>query len=435
MAWELKMDKKLDEERGKRMAKLKEEMSKKKELIPLSQTTLDLILGGDSDSLGIYPNDIVNLVGDSGSGKTAVATQMIYEISGYINAGLSEEYSSATHLVLDGENGNKFSTEKMFGFSLNTKTDVKTIEGVFSELMLAFKANTTKNKGKITGKNLNIIVIDSLDSFASEATLKQGEDRVKAYEKDKDYNQGTFALEKNRYLSTSFFPTIVPELQGSDTLLIIVSQVRDKIGVTFGSKLQVTGGKALQFYCTYRVLIAEAEKLKKTVKGEKYDIGKLLKFKTLKVRSAKPYRTCFNVTFYEVGMDNVFSNVLYLYDLITDTGKVKDDASSRNLSWTGGDNSFKEDTKENIYEFLSSLETTIKGLTKSTSKKKMMEFIDSDETVRAQYEEVFGTGMDIEALTQYIYENDLEEDLHNKVLEKWNSIEDQLAIVGRKKKW
>jgi RecA/RadA recombinase len=427
----------LNKERGNRMAKNKEEMNTHKGLIPLSQTTLDLILGGGRDALGIYPNDILNLVGDTGTGKTAVYTQMLYEIQGFINAGLSEEYSSVSHTVRDTENGNKFNTLDMFGFELNRDTDTRTIEEGFCKTSQVCTQNKKKNKGKLTGKNLHIEIYDSLDGFSSNETEKRGEDRIKAYEGNKDYKEGSFLLSKNKYLSAEFFPSITGVLQGADVLLIIVSQTREKIGVSFGSKIKITGGKALEFYCTYRVLIAEAQKIKRTVKGTPFDIGKLMRFKTLKVRNSKPYRTCYSASFFEFGMDDVFSNVLYVYDLITDTGQIKDDAASKNLSWEGtaGESELKKASKENIYEFLSEWKEPITGLKKSSSKKVMMEFIDADDDLREAYEVVFGSGMGIEELVQYIYEHKLEDDLREMAYQKWDAIESELAIVGRRRRW
>jgi RecA/RadA recombinase len=427
---------KLAKERGERLEKSKLGKGSHKGLIPLSQTTLDLILGGGRDALGIYPNDILNLVGDTGTGKTAVYTQMLYEIQGYINAGLSNEYSSVSHRVIDTENGNKFDTMGMFGFDLNRDLETRTIEDGFCKTSQICAENRKKNNGKKTGKNLHVEIYDSLDGFSSNETEKRGVDRIKAYNDDKDYKDGSFLLSKNKYLSSEFFPSITGILQGADVLLIIVSQTREKIGVTFGSKIKITGGKALEFYCTYRVLIAEAQKIKRVVNGTPYDIGKLMRFKTLKVRNSKPYRTCYAASFFEFGMDDVFSNILYVYDMITDTGQIKDDAASRNLSWAGtGDAELQEATKENIYAFLEGLQVPIDGLKKSTSKKKMMEFIDAEQSLRESYEEIFGTGMGIEELTQYVYDKGLEDSLRELSYKKWDTIEAELAIVGRKRRW
>ena len=426
------IDKRLDDERASRYDKMKQKLTEKKP-IPLSNTTLDLILGGHEELLGIFPNDIINIVGDSGSGKTALYTQMIYEIMGYINAGLSEEYSSCSHSVMDGEGGNKFRTEEMFGYELQKCDKATTIEDVCSELLLGFKENTTLNKRRTNGKNLNIVVIDSLDSFPSKKTIAREEDRMKAYDKDKEFGKDTFGLEKHNFVSNTMMPIVVPALQGADTLLIIVSQTREKMNVSFGSTLKVTGGTALQFYCTYRLLIAESEELRKPTEDGDKPIGKLLKFKTLKVRSSKPYRTCFNVYFNELGFDSVLSDIIYVYGLTTDTGKLKNDADSRNLSWAEEGKEYPERNKLNLYNFLAEI-GTIEGLKKTTSKAKMEELIESSEDLTAKALEVFGSGMNPYDFRDYIIENDLVDALKRKALDKWNRVEGSLAIK-RHKKW
>lgn len=428
--------KRLDEERGNLLKKSKEEQSKIIKNVPISQTQIDLIHGGSHLNLGVPLSGFWNIIGDTGGGKTALATQAICDISNYILAGRSEEYSTVSNEVLDGEDGNSFDTEKMYGVALSKDSSVETIEDVYCNISRALEKNKKRNKGKLTGKHLHLILVDSLDSFASGAILKRGQERVKAADKNKKFDEGSYLLDKQKYISTEFFPDLTPRLKDSGVFVIVISQIREKMNVTFGNKIQPTGGKALSFYINLRTLVAEASKIYRTIDKKRYPIGQLLKIKMLKVRNPKPGRECYASFFPEIGFDDVFSNLVYLHDLVTDTGQLKEDASSKNLSWKGStSDEYKDDTKENIYEFLSSLETPVEGLKKNTSKKKMMEFIEGDETVKASYEEIFGSGMDVEDLAQYVYDNDLEADLKEQVLEKWLNIESKLAMKGRKRKF
>lgn len=425
--------KKLSEERGNRMAKHKEEQGNRPSNLMLSQTLLDLILGGSANDMGVLPNAILNIIGGSGSGKSFLAVQTIYEIQGRINAGLIPEYDTCTHIYRDGEKGCTVDPWKMgWDFDLNMDLLTDSIEGVFCEILESIKKNKSKKR------NLHIEIIDSLDSYPAAATLVRGDERKKAHDTGKEYNAGSYLMDRPRFLSMEFFPTITPKLLDADVLLIILSQTRHKIGITFGNDLAIAGGDSLQFYSSSRLLIGEAEKIRMESDGELLDYAKLLRFKTLKVRHGKPYRTCYQYQLYqEVGFDNVFSNVLYLYNLITDKGKIRDDAASRNLVWgdTGGSVELTPDTKENVYEFLSTWKNPVEGLKKNTSKKGMLEFIEVNSELKKAYEDKFGTGMDAEALTQYIYANNLEEELARRVIAKWEKKEEAVNVVGRKKKW
>jgi RecA/RadA recombinase len=64
--------------------------------------------------------------------------------------------------------------------------------------------------------------------------------------------------------------------------LIIISQIRDKIGVMFGEKHSRSGGKALDFYASLIVWLTELKKIQKTIKGVKRSIGISVKAKEKK---------------------------------------------------------------------------------------------------------------------------------------------------------
>ena len=426
---------KLADERGGRLEKNKT-VNNKEVNVPMGQTQIDLLHGGSHTNAGFPLTGFWNIIGDTGGGKTAIGTQAVCDISNYIMAGRSEEYITVSNEILDGEDGNSFDTKALYGVELAKDGTVETIEGVYCSISRALEKNKKRNKGKLVGKHLHIMMVDSLDSFASGAIVKRGQDRVKADDKDKTFDEGSYLLDKQKYISTEMFPDLTPRLKDSGVFVIIVSQIREKMNVSFGNKIQPTGGKALSFYINLRTLVAESSKIWRTVGGKKYPVGSLLKIKMLKVRNAKPGRDCYSCFFPEVGLDNVFSNIVYLHDLVTDTGQLKDDAASKNLSWAGStETEFKKDSKENIYEFLMGQDGVVEGLKKSTAKGKMMELIMAEETLAEEYEKVFGSGMDAEALAQYVYEHDLEDELKQQVLDKWLGIENQLAIVGRKRKF
>ncbi|MFA5771083.1 MAG: recombinase RecA [Patescibacteria group bacterium] len=72
------------------------------------------------------------------------------------------------------------------------------------------------------------------------------------------------------------------------TVVIFINQIRNKIGVFFGSPETTTGGNALKFYCSVRVEVRRAAQIKQ---GEKI-IGNRVKVKIVKNKVAAPFKTC-----------------------------------------------------------------------------------------------------------------------------------------------
>jgi len=74
----------------------------------------------------------------------------------------------------------------------------------------------------------------------------------------------------------------------SNCIVIFINQLRDKIGVTYGSSETTTGGRALKFYASVRIDIRRAEAIKQ---GETL-LGNRTKVKITKNKVAPPFRNC-----------------------------------------------------------------------------------------------------------------------------------------------
>src|SRR5262249_10675134 len=74
----------------------------------------------------------------------------------------------------------------------------------------------------------------------------------------------------------------------SKTCLIFINQIREKIGVMFGSPETTTGGRALKFYSSVRVDIRRIAAIKD---GESV-VGNRTKVKVVKNKLAPPFREC-----------------------------------------------------------------------------------------------------------------------------------------------
>jgi len=74
----------------------------------------------------------------------------------------------------------------------------------------------------------------------------------------------------------------------TNCIVIFINQLRDKIGVTYGSPETTTGGRALKFYSSVRVDIRRAE----AIKVGELTVGNRTKIKITKNKVAPPFRTC-----------------------------------------------------------------------------------------------------------------------------------------------
>lgn len=88
-------------------------------------------------------------------------------------------------------------------------------------------------------------------------------------------------------------------LNKRDVLLIFINQFREKIGVTFGSPEVPTGGNALKFFASMRVVMRRSEANKNMVLGENDEKeGALTSVKVIKNKCSAPYKTAqFNIMF------------------------------------------------------------------------------------------------------------------------------------------
>lgn len=323
--------------------------------LPTGVTLLDLILCG-----GIPLGRIINIVGDSSSGKTFLTLEILAYLCKLYGENLKWYYD-------DSEGGFSFDTKNMYGMEVIPEGQEP------SGSIEKMGANFNRQVNKLKEGEILVYVVDSLDGLSSDAERKRAQERQKALDEGKDYDKGTYAMEKQKYLS-EFFRLKAGEIKNKPVIFIVISQVRCNIGVMFGEKYTVTGGKAMEFYAWARLFLAQSEKLKMKDRV----IGACVKARTKKIKGKRPYREGYLDVFFDYGIDNIASNINYLYGLKTPTGKEK---KSEKVKWDGL-----------VY-----------------TKK---------------------------ALISHIEENDLEDELANRVITKWEEIEQSISIKDkRKSKW
>lgn len=141
--------------------------------------------------------------------------------------------------------------------------------------------------------DVSLVVIDSLDGLYPKQMVEASAE---------DQFMGLQARINNRFIGK-----VQKLLLDSECTLIIVSQIREKIGVMYGSPETVQGGRGLKFYASTRVDVRRDEEIK--VNGN--PVGHTVKFKTIKNKTASPQQVTYARLNWGEGFDR-YTGVLSL---------------------------------------------------------------------------------------------------------------------------
>lgn len=251
--------------------------------VPSGCAVLDCVLGG-----GWALGHVANIVGDKSTGKTLLAMEAIanlflqYEDSWchYVQAegaAFDVDYANALGIPMD---------------RVILKDEIDTVEQLFDDL------------NALRYKEPGLYIVDSLDALSDEAEMGRG------------IREGTYGAAKPKLLGQLFRRT-VRKLGKQATGVIIVSQVRDNIGVSFGEKHTRSGGKALDFYASQILWLAKIKTLDRTIQQIKRPTGVTIRANCKKNKIGLPFRKCdFNIRF-GYGIEDMAASA----DFLTSIGK------------------------------------------------------------------------------------------------------------------
>ena len=248
------------------------------EVIPTGSIALDIALG-----IGGLPRGrVVEIYGPESSGKT---TLTLHAIANAQAAGGICAFIDAEH-AFDAEYAKKL--------------------GVDIDALLVSQPDTGEQALEIMDMlirsgALDLVVVDSVAALVPRAEI-EGE-------------MGDSHMGLQARLMSQALRKITGALHQSKTTAIFINQLREKIGVFFGSPETTTGGKALKFYASVRLDIRRIE----TLKDGQDAVGNRTRVKVVKNKMAPPFKQAEFDIIYGTGISREGS----LIDLGAEVGIVK----------------------------------------------------------------------------------------------------------------
>jgi recombination protein RecA len=219
------------------------------EIIPTGSIALDVALG-----IGGYPRGrVVEIYGPESSGKTTVA---LHAVANAQKAGGIAAFIDAEH-ALDPD----------YARNLGVDTDALLVSQPDTGEQALEIADMLVRSGA-----LDILVIDSVAALVPRAEI-EGE-------------MGDNHVGLQARLMSQALRKITGALSNSGTTAIFINQLREKIGVMFGSPETTTGGKALKFYASVRLDVRRIE----TMKDAGEAVGNRTRVKVVKNKVAPPFK-------------------------------------------------------------------------------------------------------------------------------------------------
>ncbi len=219
------------------------------EAVPTGSLALDLALGVG----GIPRGRIVEIFGPEGSGKTTVSLHVVAEAQ---KAGGLVAFIDAEHAL-----------DPSYSKALGVDVDNLLVSQPDTGEQALEIADTLVRSGA-----MDVIVIDSVAALVPRAEI-EGE-------------MGDTHVGLQARLMSQALRKLAGNVNRSKTILIFINQIREKIGVMFGSNETTPGGRALKFYSSVRLDVRRIDSLKDGAEI----VGSRVRVKVVKNKVSAPFK-------------------------------------------------------------------------------------------------------------------------------------------------
>ena len=272
------------------------------EVIPTGNLSLDLALGVG----GLPRGRIVEIYGPESSGKTTVALHVVAEAQ---KMGGIAAFIDAEHAL-----------DPVYAKKLGVDIDNLLISQPDNGEQALEIADALVRSGAI-----DIVVIDSVAALVPKAEIEG------------DMGDSHVGLQAR--LMSQAMRKLTGVISKSKTTAVFINQIREKVGVMFGSPETTTGGRALKFYSTIRLDVRKID----TIKQGNDIVGNRTRIKVVKNKVAPPFKQAEFDIMYGEGVSREGSIV----DIGTDL-----DILDKSGAWYSYNGTRLGQGRENVKEFL-----------------------------------------------------------------------------------